>query len=445
MKYLDLNLIKKHLNMNADYTAEDDYLTMLGGAVEEVVEKHIDDDLNTLAKNNNDQLPLPLVQACLLLLGTYYSNRENVAFTGCNEIPTSFTYLLDLYKNYGGSETNSLIEELSNKVNELIQYMEYDKNRTITGKNGIDTVGFDTPTSVPYKDDSNLGLYSTNGFVGYTDNTLTNKVIDFSKTTVRNNAHYYPVFKEINVYDNIDPSYYSGEIYITEDGKTGVELTLIKAVKGKITIPATFNLDGVNYPVLSINASFAASKNGLTSHIPRGQNLTHVFFALDTQIEVFNMYAFFGDSIYTTVSKLVYVEFPDSLKTIGQDCFARCGSLDYSIVKNDPNARISGAGLKDIGDRAFIVAFKAQDIGQLNIGGGITTIGRRAFYNMNITYSQINIGSTDNYSNLGISLTNTEAKFNNADTVWFYSNNYDASDVDTLLPYFGNPANLHVI
>ena len=96
MKYLDLNLIKKHLNMNADYTAEDDYLTMLGGAVEEVVEKHIDDDLNTLAKNNNDQLPLPLVQACLLLLGTYYSNRENAAFTGCNEIPTSCTYLLDL-------------------------------------------------------------------------------------------------------------------------------------------------------------------------------------------------------------------------------------------------------------------------------------------------------------------------------------------------------------
>ena len=113
-------------------------------------------------------------------------------------------------------------------------------------------------------------MYFTNGFIGYTDNTLTNKVIDFSKTTVRNNAHYYPVFKEINVYDNIDPSYYSGEIYITEDGRTGVELTLIKAVKGKITMPATFNLDGVNYPVLSINASFAASKNGLTSHIPRG-------------------------------------------------------------------------------------------------------------------------------------------------------------------------------
>ena len=155
MKYLDLNLIKKHLNMNADYTAEDDYLTMLGGAVEEVVGKHIDDDLPTLAKNNNDQLPLPLVQACLLLLGTYYSNRENVAYTNAVEVPMSYTYLLDLYRNYGGSETNSLIEELSKKVNELIKYMEYDKNRTITGENGInaETVGQDTTISVDIIDE----------------------------------------------------------------------------------------------------------------------------------------------------------------------------------------------------------------------------------------------------------------------------------------------------
>ena len=155
MKYLTLDLIKKHLNMNADYTAEDDYLTMLGGAVEEVVGKHIDDDLETLAKNNNDQLPLPLVQACLLLLGTYYSNRENVAYTNAVEVPMSYTYLLDLYRNYGGSETNSLIEELSNKVNELIKYVEYDKNRTITGENGInaETVGQDTTISVDIIDE----------------------------------------------------------------------------------------------------------------------------------------------------------------------------------------------------------------------------------------------------------------------------------------------------
>ena len=155
MKYLTLDLIKKHLNMNADYTAEDDYLTMLGGAVEEVVGKHIDDDLPTLAKNNNDQLPLPLVQACLLLLGTYYSNRENVAYTNAVEVPMSYTYLLDLYRNYGGSETNSLIEELSNKVNELIKYVEYDKNRTITGENGInaETVGQDTTISVDIIDE----------------------------------------------------------------------------------------------------------------------------------------------------------------------------------------------------------------------------------------------------------------------------------------------------
>ena len=64
---------------------------------------------------------------------------------------------------------------------------------------------------------------------------------------------------------------------------------------------------------------------------------------------------------------------------------------------------------------------------------------------MGITYSQINIGSADRYSDLNIAFTNTYPKFNNADTVWFYSNNFDASDVDALLPYFENPTNLHVI
>ena len=44
---------------------------------------------------------------------------------------------------------------MSNKVNELIQYMEYDKNRTITGKNGIDTetIGQDTTISVDIIDE----------------------------------------------------------------------------------------------------------------------------------------------------------------------------------------------------------------------------------------------------------------------------------------------------
>lgn len=139
MKYLTLELIKQHLQINSTYTDDDAYLEVLGGVVEEVVEKHIDDDFEHLAEANDGNLPMPLIQAMLLLLGTYFSNRENIAFVNSSEVPMSYTYLLDLYKNYaGGGENDKLVlQELNDKVNQLLEYMEYDKNRTISGT-GLD-------------------------------------------------------------------------------------------------------------------------------------------------------------------------------------------------------------------------------------------------------------------------------------------------------------------
>ena len=139
MKYLTLELIKQHLQINSTYTDDDAYLEVLGGVVEEVVEKHIDDDFEYLAEANDGNLPMPLIQAMLLLLGTYFSNRENIAYTNAVEVPMSYTYLLDLYKNYaGGSENDKLmLQELNDKVTQLLEYMEYDKNRTISGT-GLD-------------------------------------------------------------------------------------------------------------------------------------------------------------------------------------------------------------------------------------------------------------------------------------------------------------------
>jgi hypothetical protein len=103
-----------------------------------------------------------------------------------------------------------------------------------------------------------LDLYSTYGFRGYTDNKLTNKIVDLKTTTVRNNTDYYPVFEEISVYDNIHPEYFSAS-----DFREGVQLTLTKQVQGKITIPATFKDEkGDERPVLALNSSFAATNYG---------------------------------------------------------------------------------------------------------------------------------------------------------------------------------------
>lgn len=137
MKYLTLELIKRHLNLNADYTDEDKYLEMLGNAVENAVEKHIDCDLATLAWMQDDgKLPVALIEAMLLLLGVYYSNREAVAFVASSEIPLAFTYLLDLFKNYSGEEEidEEMLEKIIDKLDELYSYMEFDKTRTIEGE-----------------------------------------------------------------------------------------------------------------------------------------------------------------------------------------------------------------------------------------------------------------------------------------------------------------------
>ena len=98
--YLDLTKIKKHLNINEDYTADDMYLTDLSEVAEKVVETHIDNKLDIVASNNGGTLPAPILHAMLLFIGNMYANRESVAFVSANEIPLSYAYILDLYKCY---------------------------------------------------------------------------------------------------------------------------------------------------------------------------------------------------------------------------------------------------------------------------------------------------------------------------------------------------------
>ena len=90
--------------MDESFHNDDSYLEALGDIVEKVIEKHIDVSLNKLTADNNGKIPAPLIQAMLLLLGTYYNNRENVAFASSAEIPVSYSYLLSLYQNYGGND-----------------------------------------------------------------------------------------------------------------------------------------------------------------------------------------------------------------------------------------------------------------------------------------------------------------------------------------------------
>lgn len=105
MEYTDLNDIKKHLRVDESYTDDDTYITELCTAAEAIVARDIDDSLDGLADSNR-KLPEPLNQAIKILVGNFYANRESVAYTSISQVPLSYQYILDLYRNYSNTKSN---------------------------------------------------------------------------------------------------------------------------------------------------------------------------------------------------------------------------------------------------------------------------------------------------------------------------------------------------
>lgn len=99
--YLYIKDIKKHLNIEQDFKDDDMYITSLAQVAEEIVQADIDTDLSDL-EDSEGEIPSPLKQAMLLLIGNFYANRESVAYANMVKVPYSYQYLIDLYKNYRG-------------------------------------------------------------------------------------------------------------------------------------------------------------------------------------------------------------------------------------------------------------------------------------------------------------------------------------------------------
>lgn len=99
--YLQLYQVKKHLNIDEDFREDDEYLMQLVEVAEKVVERNIDTSLRLL-EDGDGYIPSPLIQAMLLLVGNFYANRESVAFANAVNVPYSYQYLIDLYRNYRG-------------------------------------------------------------------------------------------------------------------------------------------------------------------------------------------------------------------------------------------------------------------------------------------------------------------------------------------------------
>lgn len=91
--------IKKHLNLDEYYTADDAYITSLESVAKELVEKHIDRKLTDI-ETEEGAIPKPLLQAMLLIIGNFYDNRESVSYSSAVEVPHTLTYILDMYRDY---------------------------------------------------------------------------------------------------------------------------------------------------------------------------------------------------------------------------------------------------------------------------------------------------------------------------------------------------------
>lgn len=96
-EFVSLEMIKTHLNMEQSYKFEDDYLLHLREVAFLVVQNHICSDLATLQGSKK-----ALQHCILLLIGTYYLQRESIGTSSMKECPHTLQYILDQYKNYNG-------------------------------------------------------------------------------------------------------------------------------------------------------------------------------------------------------------------------------------------------------------------------------------------------------------------------------------------------------
>lgn len=99
--YLQLYQLKKHLNIDAEFHDDDEYLMDIALVAENMVQQNIDRSFGEL-EDGEGNLPAPLTHAMLLLVGNFYANRESVTYGAASPLPHAYEYIIKLYKNFNG-------------------------------------------------------------------------------------------------------------------------------------------------------------------------------------------------------------------------------------------------------------------------------------------------------------------------------------------------------
>lgn len=99
MACITLAEAKRHLNIEDDFEDDDQYITSLIAVAQEVVSQDICVPLAELG-GETGEVPAPLRQAMLLLIGNYYASRESVAFGVLVQDTKAYKHLIALYRDY---------------------------------------------------------------------------------------------------------------------------------------------------------------------------------------------------------------------------------------------------------------------------------------------------------------------------------------------------------
>lgn len=97
--YVLLSEIKKHLNIDEYYNEDDKYLTSLIDVAEDAISKELGKPLNKCLGKDGALQP-SVKHSILLLIGTYYSQREATTPSKVEKVPYTWDYLNSLNKKY---------------------------------------------------------------------------------------------------------------------------------------------------------------------------------------------------------------------------------------------------------------------------------------------------------------------------------------------------------
>lgn len=114
---IDLQMLKKHLNIEEDFTEDDSYLEILSNAAVNVVENYLVDNLELIAEDNGGELPSSLSLAIFIMVADWYAYRESVTNLSVNKLPQSLMFILNQFKCYD-KKTRKERRDASNEESE---------------------------------------------------------------------------------------------------------------------------------------------------------------------------------------------------------------------------------------------------------------------------------------------------------------------------------------